>query len=99
MRRSGMTRHLQGLGSAIRRIMTTAQTTQPDLATLARLEEDLADQLAKIQYELDHTDCFDPEQRAEIYTIVQALRDDTKAHIQFLVQAQQAGQYTSAREK
>ena len=79
--------------------MTTAQTTQPDLAALARLEEDLADQLAKIQYELDHTDCFDDEQRAEIYTIVQALRDDTKAHIQFLVQAQQAGQYTSAREK
>ena len=79
--------------------MATAQTTQPDLAALARLEENLADRLAKIQYELDHTDCFDPEQRAELYTIVQALRDDTKAHINFLAQAQTPGQYASAREE
>jgi len=79
--------------------MTTAQTTPPDLTALARLEENLADQLVKIQYELDHTDCFDDEQRAEIYTIVQALRDDTQAHIRFLAQAQSAGHYASAREE
>ncbi|MCL2700122.1 MAG: hypothetical protein FWE88_00340 [Phycisphaerae bacterium] len=80
--------------------MTTAQTSQPsDLAALAKLEEHLADQLAKIQYELDHTDCFDPEQRAEIYTIVQALREDTQAHLSFLAQAQSAGQFASAREE
>jgi len=79
--------------------MTTAQVPPSDLATLTRLEELSADQLAKIQYELDHTDCFDDEQRAEIYTILQALRDDTRAHLDVLAQAQTVGQFTSAREE
>ena len=77
--------------------MTTAQKIPPDLTVLTRLEETLAEQLVKIQYELDHADCFDDEQRAEVYTIVQALRDDTQAHIRFLAQA--AGHYVPAREE
>jgi len=44
------------------------------------LENGLAATLARTTQQIQHADCFDQEQRAEIYAILQALRTDTEAH-------------------
>ena len=44
------------------------------------LENGLAATLARTAQQIQHADCFDQEQRAEIYAILQALRTDTEAH-------------------
>ena len=50
------------------------------LADLVSRENVLCDRLSSASRQLDRVDCFDEEQRAEIYTILKALRDDTAAH-------------------
>ncbi len=47
---------------------------------VANLEAGLAAILGKTATEVDHVECFDEEQRAEIYAILQALRSDTDVH-------------------
>lgn len=76
--------------------MTIAATNQLDLAALARLEEHVGSQLNQTLHELDHMDCFDDEQRAEIYTILKALCDYTQAHRGML--AGLGGQWVSDRK-
>ena len=51
-----------------------------DAAGMARLEEQLTFTLAEAADRIEHMDCFDQEQRAEIYTILEALRADTETH-------------------
>jgi len=51
-----------------------------DMETMARLENQLAAVLGATAEEVDHMECFDEEQRAEIYTILQTLKTDTSQH-------------------
>jgi hypothetical protein len=48
----------------------------------ADAESHIGDVLAKTAEELAHAECFDQEQRAEIYAILQALKTDTSNHRQ-----------------
>ena len=45
-----------------------------------RLEEQLSDALRGAAEEVAHAQCLDEEQRAEVYTILDALRADTQTH-------------------
>lgn len=45
-----------------------------------RLEEELADALRRTAAEVAHAECLDEEQRAEVYSILDALRADTQVH-------------------
>ena len=47
---------------------------------VANLEAGLAAMLGRTAMEVEHVECFDEEQRAEIYAILQALRSDTDLH-------------------
>jgi hypothetical protein len=47
-----------------------------------RLEEELSAALKRTAEELAHAECLDEEQRAEVYTILETLRSDTKTHRQ-----------------
>ena len=50
-----------------------------DVAAVAGIERQLACKLSVAAQAIDHMDCFDDEQRSEIYTILQTLRQDTAA--------------------
>jgi len=50
------------------------------VSDLKKLEDELAAMLARTAGEVDHAECFDQEQRAEVYAILSALRADTQAH-------------------
>jgi len=54
-----------------------SEVSVPDVASL---EASLAEMLGKTAREVDHVECFDQEQRAEIYAILQALQSDTNVH-------------------
>lgn len=49
-------------------------------STLFDIEADLAATLSETVDEIEHMDCFDPEQRAELYTILRAMVSDTQQH-------------------
>ena len=51
-----------------------------DVSALSGIEHQLASTLVATAEEFRRAECFDDEQRAEIYAILQALRDDTEAH-------------------
>jgi len=46
----------------------------------ANVEEQLAATLMATSEEIAHSDCLDVEERAEVYTIVQAILADTHVH-------------------
>jgi hypothetical protein len=50
----------------------------------ADAESRIGDVLAQTAEELAHAECFDQEQRAEIYAILQALKTDTTNHRQIV---------------
>ena len=47
---------------------------------IARLEDELNDCILDTEIELSHCECFDDEQRSEVYAILKALKDYTEAH-------------------
>lgn len=51
-----------------------------DVAGIGRLEDKLAASLVNTADEVAHTECFDAEQRAEVYAILEALKTNTKMH-------------------
>ncbi len=53
-----------------------------DFGQYISVESDIAASLLATADELAHTECFDQEQRAEIYAILQALQSDTENHRQ-----------------
>ncbi|MDY6914376.1 MAG: hypothetical protein SVT52_07975 [Planctomycetota bacterium] len=57
----------------------------PDFSAVIRLEEQLAESLRETADDLAHTEFFDAEQRAELYTILEAMRSDTELHHDTLV--------------
>ena len=62
-------------------------------AKAARMEKQLAAFLEETSEELGYAECFDSEQRAELYTILQALISDTAEHQRVL------GQWVSDRRE
>ncbi len=50
----------------------------------ADAESHIGDVLAQTSEELAHAECFNEEQRAEIYAILQALKADTSNHRQIV---------------
>ncbi len=53
---------------------------------LARIEQGLVDTVQAAAREVQHTECLDDEQRAEVYSILHALKNDTEAHRQIVGQ-------------
>jgi len=51
-----------------------------DMSAMLNVEKQLAATLTEASDEIAHTECLDCEQRAEVYTIIQALKSDTKNH-------------------
>ncbi len=51
-----------------------------NLSDLAAIEDRLAAALDAAADEIAHAECFDPEQRAEVYAIISALRNETNLH-------------------
>lgn len=51
-----------------------------DVSNVARFEKQLATALGRSVDELDHAECFDFEQRSELYTILHTLKSETDAH-------------------
>jgi hypothetical protein len=51
-----------------------------DPAQAPGLERKLEAILVQTAREIAHTECLDPEQRAEVYTIVESLQHDTATH-------------------
>ena len=49
-------------------------------------EEKLAISLGTTKRELAHAECFDDEQRAEVYTILETLESDGNAHMRIVGQ-------------
>lgn len=72
--------------------MASQGNAAADAPNVVGLEDRLAATLADTSREVAHTECFDPEQRAEIYTILGILKTDTNAH------RETVGRYVSERE-
>ena len=53
---------------------------QGEFRAIAGMENQLVDKLGEAKREVAHAECFDSEQRAEVYTILDALEADTNAH-------------------
>jgi len=52
----------------------------PDMSNMAEVEKQLAAVLGKSVDELNRSECFDMEQRSEIYTILATLKAETQTH-------------------
>lgn len=60
--------------------MSTTGTCVSDLSAWVQAEARIHDVLERTTEELAHAECFDEEQRAEIYAILQAIRTDERNH-------------------
>jgi len=52
----------------------------PDMSDMAEVEKQLVTVLGKSVDELNHSECFDMDQRSEIYTILTTLKAETQTH-------------------
>ena len=50
------------------------------MSDMAQIESRLSAKLTEAANEVAHTETFDQEQRAEIYTILRSMRQDTEVH-------------------
>jgi hypothetical protein len=57
-----------------------------EVSRMAGLEDDLAAAIEQAADQIAHAECFDLEQRAEVYSILHALQADSAAHRQMLGQ-------------
>lgn len=56
--------------------------THPNYQAVRQIEDGIARTLHQTADELAHAECFDEEQRAEVYAILQAIKTDTDNHRQ-----------------
>lgn len=47
---------------------------------IVNLESQITQSLTEAAQEIEYVECFDEEQRAEVYTILRAMLSDTKVH-------------------
>ncbi|MFP4356430.1 MAG: hypothetical protein ACLFUJ_15035 [Phycisphaerae bacterium] len=73
--------------------MQPAQKHTADLADLVQMEDDLAALLQDMAYDVEHTEQFDREQRAELHTILRALQADTEMHRGIIAVIARNGEY------
>ena len=67
--------------------MTDEYASVPsDVSSVADLERQLAVTLSETSEGLARAECFDGEQRAELYTILRTLRADTELHCKWVGQ-------------
>jgi hypothetical protein len=65
-----------------------------ELSEINELQEQLTAMLVETLDEVQHIDCLDHEQRAEVYTILKALQADARLHSRVLsVLSGQGGEY------
>ena len=57
-----------------------------DVSGAAEIEEQLAATLAKTLNDLDRAECFDEEDRSELYAILKAMKSETQSHQELLGQ-------------
>jgi len=50
------------------------------ISAIASVEKQIAAALAATASEVSRAECFDPDQRSEIYVILERLKADSKAH-------------------
>jgi len=67
-------------------VTTVKDNSSHPFGDLARIEQELADSVQAASQELKYADCLDEEQRAEVYSILHALKNDTEAHQQIVGQ-------------
>ena len=61
--------------------MTSLQgNVSENVSVFAGMEHQLSAALLETAEEIAHVECFDEEQRSEVYAILQALKSDTDAH-------------------
>ena len=60
--------------------MLGAEQAGTDAKKATSLEERLAAAIGKTVDDVAHTECFDREQRAEVYTILKTIRANTETH-------------------
>ena len=60
----------------------TSNTISDRLSALAEVEDQLAAVLCETAGDVARSQCFDREQRAEVYAIIDAMRSDVEAHRQ-----------------
>ena len=61
-------------------VTTVKDNSKHPLADLPRIEQELVDTVQAASQEVRYSECLDEEQRAEVYSILHALRSDTEAH-------------------
>ena len=66
---------------------------------IADLEERLVKGLIETADEVAHVECFDDEQRSEVYTILQAMRNDSETQELLEQQKQAADGYAGLAER
>ena len=67
--------------------MTTVKDNSDQaFGDLQRIEQGLVDTVQAAAREVQYTECLDDEQRAEVYSILHALKNDTEAHRQIVGQ-------------
>jgi len=54
--------------------------TGSQTSALVQLEAELANALLQVAEDIEHAECFDEEERAEVYTILRAMLADSKVH-------------------
>jgi len=72
--------------------MAVQEAAPQEANDLAGLETQLATTLAETSDEIAHADCLDRETRAEVYTILEILKSDTKIHREII------GRYVSQKD-
>ncbi|MFW6132475.1 MAG: hypothetical protein ACOC8F_01160 [Planctomycetota bacterium] len=60
--------------------MEPGEEVAREIVRAAQLESRLREALAATVDEVARAECFDPEQRAEVYAILDSLRADSEAH-------------------
>ena len=53
---------------------------QADLTKMTSLESGLAAALTQTSQEIAHSECLDTEQRAEVYSIIEAIKTNSQTH-------------------
>ena len=57
-----------------------------EMSRMTRIEEELAAAIEQAADQIAHAECFDLEERAEVYSILHALQADSAAHRHMLGQ-------------
>jgi hypothetical protein len=75
--------------------MTPTQKHVVDFSPAIELEEKLSSLLRDIAYDIEHSEAFDTEQRAELHTILRALQANNEMHMGVVQILARNGEYVS----